>query len=60
MTTRSNPARREPLLWLQLLGLAVLPLETALLLLVLAGADPGPLPGLERLFTWALGALGPR
>ena len=59
MTTRSNPARREPLLWLQLLGLAVLPLETALLLLVLAGADPGPLPGLERLFTWALGALGP-
>ena len=54
-----NPARREPLLWLQLLGLAALPLETLLLFLVLAGADPGPLPGFERLLTWALGALGP-
>ena len=29
-----NPARREPLLWLQLLGLAALPLEALLLLLV--------------------------
>jgi len=56
---QGNPARREPLLWLQLLGLAALPLEAAALLLVLAGADPGPLPGLERLFCWALGAAGP-
>lgn len=56
---QGNPARREPLLWLQLLGLAALPLEVAALLLVLAGADPGPLPGLERLFAWALGALAP-
>ena len=56
---QGNPARREPLLWLQLLGLAALPLEVAAMLLVLAGADPGPLPGLERLFCWALGALGP-
>lgn len=54
-----NPARREPLLWLQLLGLAALPLEALLLLLVLAGADPGPLPGFERLLAWALGALAP-
>lgn len=54
-----NTARREPLLWLQLLGLAALPLETLLLLLVLAGADPGPLPGFERMLAWALGALAP-
>jgi hypothetical protein len=54
-----NPARREPLLWLQLLGLAALPLEALFLLLVLAGADPGPLPGFERVLTWALGALSP-
>ena len=58
-TLRGNPARREPLLWLQLLGLAVLPLEAVLLVLVLAGADPGLFPGFERLLTWALGALGP-
>jgi len=56
---QGNPARRKPLLWLQLLGLAALPLEVAGLLLLLAGADPGPLPGLERLFCWALGALAP-
>lgn len=56
---QGNPTRRELLLWLQLLGLAALPLEAAALLLVLAGADPGPLPGLERLFCWALGAVGP-
>jgi len=54
-----NPARREPLPWLQLLGLAALPLEALLLLLVLAGADPGPLPGFERILAWALGALAP-
>ena len=54
-----NPARCEPLLWLQLLGLAALPLEALLLLLVLAGADPGPLPGFERVLAWALGALAP-
>jgi hypothetical protein len=54
-----NPARREPLLWLQLLGLSALPLEALLLLLVLAGADPGPLPGFERVLAWALGALAP-
>ena len=54
-----NPARREPLLWLQLLGLAALPLEALLLLMVLAGADPGPLPGFERVLAWALGALAP-
>ena len=56
---QGNPARREPLLWLQLLGAAALPLEVAALMLVLAGADPGPLPGLDRLFCWVIGALGP-
>jgi hypothetical protein len=49
----------EPLLWLHLLVPAVLPLEALLLLLLLAGADPGPLVGLERLLCWALGALAP-
>jgi hypothetical protein len=53
-----NP-RGEPLLWLQLIGLGVLPLEALALLLVLAGNDPGPLPALERGFCWALGALAP-
>jgi hypothetical protein len=35
------------------------PLELLGLVLVLAGADPGPLPGLERMLAWAIGALGP-
>ena len=51
--------RSEPLLWLQLLALGALPLEALLLLLVLAGADPGPVPGLERLLAWGLGVLAP-
>ncbi|MFM7267301.1 MAG: low-complexity tail membrane protein [Cyanobium sp.] len=59
LSPQGNPARREPLLWLHLLGLAALPLEAAALLLVLAGADPGPLPALELLFCWSLGAAGP-
>jgi hypothetical protein len=53
-----NP-RSEPLLWLQLIGLGALPLQALLLLLLLAGSDPGRLPGLERLFAWAIGALLP-
>jgi hypothetical protein len=53
-----NP-RTEPLLWLQLVSLGVLPLEALLLLLLLAGQDPGPWPGLERLLCWMLGALAP-
>lgn len=52
-------ARREPLLWLQLLSGAVLPLEFLLLLLLLAGVDPGPVPALERLLAWAIGVLTP-
>jgi len=51
--------RSEPLLWLQLIALGVLPLEALLLLLLLAGAEPGPLPALERLLCWAIGALAP-
>ena len=53
-----NP-RAEPLLWLQLVSVGVLPLEALLLLLLLAGQDPGPWPGLERLLCWMLGALAP-
>jgi len=53
-----NP-RSEPLLWLQLVALGAIPLELLGLVLVLAGPDPGPLPGLERLLTWAIGVLGP-
>jgi hypothetical protein len=52
-------ARSESLLWFQLLGLAALPGEALLLLLVLAGNDPGPWPGVERLLCWALGGLAP-
>lgn len=36
-----------------------MPLEALLLLLVLAGADPGLFPGFERILAWALGALAP-
>jgi hypothetical protein len=53
-----NP-RTEPLLWIQLLGLAVLPLEALLLLLVLGGSDPGPVPLVEELLCWSLGAVAP-
>jgi hypothetical protein len=53
-----NP-RSEPLLWLQLIAVGAIPLELLLLVLLLAGADPGPLPALERLLVWGLGALAP-
>ncbi len=59
MSIGTSPARSEPLLWLQLIGLGVLPLEALLLLLLLAGSDPGPLPALERLLCWALGGVAP-
>jgi hypothetical protein len=36
-----------------------MPLEALLLLLLLAGTDPGPVPGLERLLVWGLGVLAP-
>jgi hypothetical protein len=52
-------ARSEPLLWLQLIGLGAIPLELLLVLLLLAGSDPGPFPGLERVLTWAFGAVAP-
>jgi hypothetical protein len=51
--------RSEPLLWLQLLALGLLPLEALLLLLLLGASDPGPLPLLERLLCWAIGVLAP-
>ena len=52
-------ARSEPLIWLQLIAVGVLPLEALLLLLLLAGSDPGPLPALERLLCWGIGGLLP-
>jgi len=51
--------RSEPLLWLQLLALGLLPLEALLLLLLLGASDPGSLPLLERLLCWAIGVLAP-
>ena len=51
--------RSEPLLWVQLLAAPLLLLEALLALLLLAGSDPGPLPGLERLLCWAIGSLAP-
>ena len=53
------PPRSEPLLWVQLIGAGVFPLEGLLLLLLLAGSDPGPVPGLERMLCWAIGGLAP-
>ena len=52
-------SRLEPLLWLQCLALGAIPLELLLVRLVLAGADPGPVPSVERLLVWAIGVLAP-
>ncbi len=51
--------RREPLLWLQLMALAVIPLELELLRLLLAGSSFGPSPALERLLVWSLSVVAP-
>ena len=51
--------RREPLLWLQCLAIGAMPLELLLIRLVLAGADPGPVPGVERVLIWGVGVLAP-
>lgn len=59
MSLASPSPRSEPLLWLQLLGLALVPLEALLLLLLLGAGDPGPLPLLERSFCGAIGVLAP-
>jgi hypothetical protein len=56
---QASDPRLEPLLWLQLLGIGVIPAEGLALLLLLGSVDPGPLPGLERLLIWALGVLAP-
>ncbi len=52
-------ARREPLLWIQLLAIGIIPLELLLLRLILAGADLGPIPTLERITVWILAVLTP-
>ena len=52
-------SRREPLLWLQCLAIGLIPLELLLIRMVLAAADPGPIPPIERLFTWGVGVLAP-
>ena len=49
----------EPLLWLQCLALGAIPLELLLIRLVLAGADPGPVPGVKRFLIWGVGVLAP-
>ena len=59
MTVAGPSPRSEPLLWLQLLGLGLLPLEALLLLLLLGASDPGPLPLLERSLCGAIGVLAP-
>ena len=51
--------RSEPLLWLQCLALGAIPLALLLIRLVLAGADPGPVPGVERFLIWGVGVLAP-
>ena len=51
--------RREPLLWLQCLAIGAIPLELLLIRVLLAGADPGPVPLLERLLIWAIAVLAP-
>jgi len=51
--------RREPLLWLQCLAIGAIPLELLLIRVLLAGADPGPVPLLERLLIWAAAVLAP-
>ena len=52
-------SRREPLLWLQLMALAVIPLELELMRLILAGPAFGPAPALERLLIWGLAVVAP-
>ena len=52
-------SRREPLLWFQCLAIGVIPLELLLIRLLLAGADPGPVPIVERLLIWGVGVVAP-
>ena len=49
----------EPLLWLQCLAIGVIPLELLQIRLLLAGADPGPVPIVERLLIWGVGVVAP-
>ena len=51
--------RREPILWIQLLGIGFIPLEFLLIKLILAGANTGPMPSLERVFIVLAGIVLP-
>ncbi len=50
---------REPLIWIQLLGIGFLPLELLFLRLILAGAPLGPLPTVQRALIALIVIIGP-
>ncbi len=51
--------RREPILWIQLLGIGAIPLELLILRLLLAASEVGPIPSFERIITWTISILIP-
>jgi len=51
--------RQEPILWIQLIGIGVIPLEVLLIKLILAGATSGPIPSLERFLVVLIGIVLP-
>nr|AUG32254.1 hypothetical protein PLO_255 [Paulinella longichromatophora] len=57
-TSQIHP-HSEFLLWLQLLGGTLLPIESLIILLIQSGAHTSPWPVLSRLLLWCLGALVP-
>ncbi len=50
---------KEPILWIQLLGLGFIPLEFILLRLILAGAPLGPIPTIQRITITGIAILTP-
>ena len=50
---------KEPILWIQLLGLGFIPLEFILLRLILAGAPLGPIPTIQRITVVIIGIITP-
>ncbi len=51
--------RKEPIIWIQLLGVGFIPLEFLLIRLILAGAPIGPIPTIERLIITIIGIITP-